>query len=69
MYVNGTAITTRFIEHTTQLSFLFYDLNTMTDALQFVVYCNCKHQAQKINTDCSPTAGSYESLYFLQNFV
>jgi hypothetical protein len=46
----------------------------MTDALQFVVYCNCamqlsessKHQAQKINTDCSPTAGSYESLYFLK---
>jgi hypothetical protein len=43
----------------------------MADALQFVVYCNCtmqlsesskytwKHQAQKINTDCSPTAGSY----------
>jgi hypothetical protein len=28
-----------------------------------------KHQAQKINTDFSPTAGSYKWFYFLQNFV
>jgi hypothetical protein len=41
MYVNGTVIRTRFIEHTTQRCFLFNDLKSMTDALQFVVYCNC----------------------------
>jgi hypothetical protein len=37
---NGTVITTRFIEHTTRRSILYNDLNSMTDALQFVVYCN-----------------------------
>jgi hypothetical protein len=44
MYVNGNVITTRFIEHKTQRSFLFNDLNSMTDALQFVVYRNCAMQ-------------------------
>jgi hypothetical protein len=37
IYGNGTVKITRFIGQTTQRSFLFNDLNSMTHALQFVV--------------------------------
>jgi hypothetical protein len=41
MCVNGTAKTARLIEHTTQGTSLFNYLNSITDALQYMVYSNC----------------------------
>jgi hypothetical protein len=67
MYVHGTAITTRFIEHTTQRSSLFNDLISMTDALQFVVYCNCAMQLTESRKYIWSTPSSKNQYWLLSN--